>query len=81
MAKPTKDLCRGCRDDFYNGTGADECWLFKKAAVVKRWRIGWWTQQDRKENFTRVTTLDCHHAPGKYAQTEKLPQHLGGAKA
>jgi hypothetical protein len=28
-----------------------------------------------------VTTLSCHHAPGQYAQMEKLPKHLGGEQA
>lgn len=79
MAK-TKQMCRGCRDDFYNGQGAQECWLFKDAKVVKRWRIGWWTQMDKTENFSKVVTLSCFNAPGKYALCKQLPQHLGGAK-
>ena len=63
----SKQLCRGCRDDFYNGNnklGVAECWMFKKAEVVTRYRLGWWTQQDTPGAFTKVTTLDCHYAPG-----------------
>lgn len=81
--KKSKSLCSGCRDNFYNGNnelGVSECWSYKNARVVKRWRIGWWTQQDKKENFDKVTTLSCHNAPGRYAHSEKLPQHLGGEK-
>lgn len=72
-------LCSGCRDDFYNDhnpIGVKECWALKTAKVVTRWRIGWWTPQDRVENFRRVQTLSCHHSPGQYAQTERLPEHL-----
>ena len=68
--------CRGCRDDYYNGTGAKECWLLKDAKVVTRYRIGWWTPMDSAKNFQKVTTHHCHHAPGQYAQMEKLPEHL-----
>jgi|SRR6185295_3929267 len=80
----TKSLCSGCRDNFYNGNnplGVSECWSFKNAKVVKRWRIGWWTPQDKKENFDRVSTFSCYHAPGQYAFSERLPQHLGGDRA
>jgi hypothetical protein len=78
-----KTLCQGCRDNFYNGNnplGVKECWSFKSAKVVKRWRIGWWTMQDKRENFTPVTTLSCHNAPGQYAHYKELPAHLGGDK-
>ena len=82
MNKKNKSLCSGCRDNFYNAgnnpLGVKECWLYKKAKVVKRWQIGWWTQQDNKDNFSLVTTLSCHNAPGKYANLERLPPHLGG---
>jgi len=76
--KPAKSkaLCSGCTDDFYNGQGAAECWLYKDAKVVKRFRIGWWTMQDKAENFTPVYTFQCHHARGQYALMEQLPEHL-----
>lgn len=35
--KPTRRMCRGCRDDFYNGQNPyniKECWNFKDAQVV-----------------------------------------------
>lgn len=80
MSTSTKrQYCTGCRDDFYNGQnaiGVKECWHLKTAKVVKRWRIGWWTPQDKAEHFRRVTTLDCHNAPGQYAQYAALPTHL-----
>jgi len=74
-------LCHGCRNDFYNGTGARQCWSLKDAVVVRRWRLGWWTQPTSRAAFEKVWTLDCHHATGKYAQFERLPQHLGGEQA
>lgn len=72
-------LCRGCRDDFYNDRndiGVKRCWLLDNAQIVERYKIGWWTPQDNAKNFEKVTTLSCHHAPGKYALYEELPRHL-----
>ena len=80
----SKALCSGCRDDFYNGNnslGVQECWCFKTAKVVTRWKAGWWTPQESRSAFVRVETLSCHNAPGKYALYERLPQHLGGGAA
>lgn len=77
----TKELCRGCTNNFYNGEGAAECWSYKGAKVVRRWRTGWWTPPETAGAFTRVDTLTCHCAPGKYGHSERLPDHLGGAKA
>lgn len=73
--------CSGCRNNFYNGNndlGVEECCSLKKAKVVWRWRLGWWTQPTSKSAFTKVRTLDCHHSPGNYALCEKLPDHLVG---
>lgn len=79
LVKKSKAFCQGCTDDFYNGhndLGVKECWSYPRATVVKAYRIGWWTPCDSKKNFTRVVTLDCHHAPGRYAQYRELPKHL-----
>ena len=79
--RKTKDLCRGCRNDFYNGEGAAECWSYKDAKAVRRWRLGWWVQPTTAGVFKRVDTLGCHNAPGKYAHFERIPDDLGGRKA
>jgi len=73
-SKKTKALCRGCRDDYYNNPG--ECWSYKNAKVVQRWRIGWWTAPSRVDCFDKVTTLSCHAEPGRFSFEEKLPKHL-----
>jgi len=70
--------CSGCRDDWYNHNGPKRCWSLDSARVVRRWRLDWWTQPLSVSVFQAVTTLDCHHAPGHYAHSERLPQHLGG---
>ena len=73
------DLCVGCRDNYYNGNnphGVKECWHLKSAKRVTRYRIGWWTPPTSVDAFTKVTTFDCHSAPGQYADFEKLPDHL-----
>lgn len=70
----TKDLCRGCRNDFYNGEGAEECWSYKDAEVCVRYRIHWWTAPTVPGAFQKVTTLKCWHAPGQQSQVEQLPE-------
>lgn len=71
-------LCAGCRNDFYNQPGnstAGHCWSLTNALVVVRYRIGWWNQPTNPGAFTKVVTLGCHHAPGKYAHQKQLPDH------
>ena len=70
-------MCAGCRNDFYNDKnplGVKKCWSFDDAKVVTRFRIGWWTQPTNKDAFTKVRTLDCHSAPGHYADYKELPR-------
>ncbi len=74
-----KKYCIGCDSDFYNGNnpmGVKECWLFKSAKIMVRYWIGWWTPQDKKENFIKMTTHSCHTESGKAAFYNKLPSHL-----
>jgi len=71
-----RKLCVGCRDNFYNGNnglGVKECWLLKGARPVTRYRIGWWVRPTELKAFSKVKTLSCHNAPGKYADYENLP--------
>lgn len=78
MVQKSKDLCHGCRDDFYNqgnNSTTGECWCFKNAEVVTRYRIGWWISPIQPGAFVEVETLSCHHAPGKFEYREKLPDH------
>ena len=77
MTEKSKALCRGCREDFYNEPGnstSGECWLFKAATVVTRYRIGWWTRPTAPGAFTEVTTLNCHSEPGRFAFYKELPE-------
>lgn len=68
-----RKYCSGCRDDFYNGEGAKECWSLKTAKVVTLYRIGWWTAPTEKGAFTKVKTNSCHYATGRYAHYKELP--------
>lgn len=73
------DKCDGCRNQFYNNNNAlniKTCWSLKKAKVVTRYKIGWWVTPVSKKVFTRIKTLDCHQAPGRYALMKELPNHL-----
>lgn len=77
--KKDKQYCQGCCQDFYNGKNGlsiKECWNYKSAKVVTRYRIGWWTPMDKVENFTKVVTHDCHKEFGSFAFCDKLPEHL-----
>lgn len=64
MAK-TKEMCRGCEDDFYNGNNpynVQECWSYKNAKIEMRKRVSMhqvppWTQKPSKY-------LTCYHQRG-----------------
>lgn len=74
-----KQYCVGCKDDFYNSKndlGVKECWSYEHAKVVTKYRIGWWTPQDKVENFAKVTTHNCHCESGSFAFYDELPKHL-----
>lgn len=75
-----KKHCVGCRDNYYNGQGADECWLLKDAKLVTRWKLGWWTPPTSRSAFAKVRVPDCYHQPGEFAYSDELPKHLRKAK-
>lgn len=58
-------LCRGCREDFYNGhneLGVKRCWNLASAEPVERVCVGTW---DSPPYLRRVeTTLSCHRPKG-----------------
>ena len=61
-----KKYCSGCADNFYNGNnpvGVKECWLFKKAKLVKRIMIGHWENPPYK-NKKIITRPKCYHERG-----------------
>jgi len=79
IRKGDKQYCVGCDDDYYNqwhNSTTGECWSFKTARLVKRFRIGWWTRPERLDCFTEVTTNSCHKEAGRFAFMEQLPAHL-----
>ena len=66
MTKEEKqNLCKGCRDDFYNQTQPNGCWSLETAEPVERTAVGWW--QNPPYTWRPQTTLSCHHAPGQTA--------------
>ncbi len=64
---PTKAMCSGCRDDFYNDhnpLGVKECWMFKKATVVNK--VGYSSIHVPNGPDTKMEkTLDCWHGVRK----------------
>ncbi len=56
-------LCRGCRDNFYNTSGANialggHCWSLKTAKPLERTMIGIW--QNPPYTWRPQQTLSCH---------------------
>lgn len=59
----SKEMCVGCYDDYYNHHVRGGCWLFKRAKIVTRIRVGIWENppysKDRAEKC-----LSCFHPEG-----------------
>jgi len=64
----TKDMCRGCRDDFYNHNRVGGCWSFANAKVVSRVRVGIWEPPPYSPKRAE-RCLSCFHPEG-YAMIE-----------
>jgi hypothetical protein len=64
----TKNMCRGCRDDYYNQAERSGCWCFEKAEVVTRTKVGYW--QPPPYRWEPQVTLSCHRPEG-YAWIEQ----------
>jgi len=78
MSLMTLRQCAGCEDDFYNGKnpyGIKECWSFKKAELVVRYRIGTWTQPTESGAFTKVKVPNCYRSKGQHYM-EGLPDFV-----
>ncbi len=58
----TKALCNGCYDDFYNQNRDGGCWMFAKAKIVERTRVGTW--QNPPYQWTPKPCLTCYKQTG-----------------
>ena len=61
----TKDMCQGCRDNYYNQPGnstSGECWMYASAVIVERTSVGTWEPPPYKWRPQKV--LLCHHQDG-----------------
>ncbi len=59
--KKTKDLCVGCRNNFYNGNnsyGIAECWSYKSARIARKKFVPIDLRPPWK--LPVITTLSCH---------------------
>lgn len=65
--KKTREMCYGCRNDFYNYGGATgdchQCWSFNKAKIIKVIEIGTWERPPYK-NKPIKKKLNCYHRTG-----------------
>lgn len=75
----TREQCRGCNDDFYNGRtnigGDDRCWSAKGGRMAKRYAIGTWTAPTVPFAFTEVRVPSCYRQKGTH-YTDKLPDFV-----
>lgn len=70
-------MCSGCRNSFYNGNnelGVQECWSFKSAEAVIRYKLNCKTPMNIREAYQKCRTLDCYHQSG-YVHLEKIPDY------
>lgn len=70
--------CRGCGDNYYNGTGAAECWALKTAKLVTRYAIHLWSPMDTAKNLREVRVFQCYHERGnqRTVYLNAIPSHL-----
>lgn len=59
----SKQMCVGCRDDFYNHREKDGCWNFPSATVMDRIRVGIWENPPYSRDRA-VECLSCFNPDG-----------------
>lgn len=76
----SRQACRGCRNDFYNGRqncdGGDRCWSAKDGEMVTRYRIHYMTAPTVKGAFTKVKVPNCYHQANGYCFYKELPSFV-----
>ena len=74
-----KSDCTGCYNDFYNHRtncdGKSECWLFKNAKIITRYKIHKDTPQDKPSRFFKVEKPNCY-LQQDFSFYNELPSHL-----
>lgn len=63
----SKKVCRGCRDNFYNGNnplGVTECWCYADAKIKRRWWCDSHTPMGQPGAFVEVRTFGCYRRDG-----------------
>lgn len=67
MTTDKKQLCSGCRDNYYNAHGnstTGECWAFGTAKTVTRTQVGTWDRPPYE--WVPQKTLSCHRPEGRH---------------
>jgi len=60
--------CSGCRNNYYNGQGADKCWMLDTAKVITQYEIGMDSPMNVKANYRKVRKPGCY-VTGGYSGT------------
>ncbi len=58
-----KKDCLGCIDDYYNGKntiGVTECWMFKDAEIVSKFRLHRDSSMNNRNNYQEVQKPKCY---------------------
>lgn len=61
MAK-SKQMCAGCRNNFYNLNVDGGCWSYKSAKIVTKVEVGTW--QNPPYIWNPVKILNCYYKQG-----------------
>ena len=58
----SKQMCLGCRDEYYNQTRKEGCWMYANAKIVTRTKVGIW--QEPPYTWRPEKTFSCHSPSG-----------------
>lgn len=76
----SREACRGCHDDFYNGRtnfdGSDRCWSAKTGKMMTRYRIYYMTAPTEKGAYTKVRVPSCYHQVNNHIFHNSLPRFV-----
>lgn len=64
----SKQMCSGCHQDYYNNHADNGCWMWEKAKIVTRMRVGIW--QNPPYTWSPRKYLSCYQPQGSVLITK-----------
>ena len=71
----SREACRGCYDDFYNGADR-RCWSAEKGTMMTRYQIYYLTAPTQKGAYTKVRKPSCYRQVNSYVFHNALPDFV-----